>query len=152
MSLHRAQYLTGTRAPHRLARPAATVLAEVRPNGDGDLRGAACAGADTDLFYPDPEEIGPEAAEWAERRAKMICAGCPVRAMCLELALERREPEGVFGGLTAAERRTIGRRRRAAARPQHAVGGGVPDGVLTALTAAVSALTARSRRSVRGLR
>ena len=38
------------------------------------------------------------AAWWAERRAKMICAGCPVRTMCLGLALERREPWGVWGG------------------------------------------------------
>ncbi|MFF2659453.1 WhiB family transcriptional regulator [Kitasatospora sp. NPDC058032] len=152
MSLHRAQYLTGTRAPHRTARPAATVLAEVRPAGDGDLRGAACAGADTDLFYPDPEEIGPEAAEWAERRAKMICAGCPVRTMCLELALERREPEGVFGGLTPAERRTVSARRHQAAARERRVAGGVPDNVLAAFTDAVSALTARSQRTVRGPR
>ncbi|GHF27936.1 hypothetical protein GCM10018790_01660 [Kitasatospora xanthocidica] len=113
-----------TRTPHLMARPAVTVLAEYRPDGDGDLRGAACADVDTELFYPDPEEIGAAAAEWAERRSKMVCAGCPVRTMCLELALERHEKHGIFGGLTAAERAALDqRRRRAAARERHAAGG-----------------------------
>ncbi|MFJ8624260.1 WhiB family transcriptional regulator [Kitasatospora sp. NPDC093550] len=99
-----------TRTPHLSARPAATVLAEYRPSPDSDLRGAACAGSDTELFYPDPEEMGAETAEWAERRAKMICAGCPVAAMCLADALERREPHGVFGGLNGRERAAVLRR------------------------------------------
>ncbi|MFJ9693280.1 WhiB family transcriptional regulator [Kitasatospora sp. NPDC101183] len=99
-----------TRTPHRTARPAATVLAEYRPNGDGDLRGAACADSDTNLFFPDPEEMGPETAEWAERRAKMLCAGCPVKSLCLADALERKEPHGIFGGLNEAERRSLARR------------------------------------------
>ncbi|WP_078588504.1 MULTISPECIES: WhiB family transcriptional regulator [Streptomyces] len=99
-----------TRTPHLVARPAATVLAEYRPNPDSDLRGAACADSDTNLFYPDPEEMGPETAEWAERRAKMICAGCPVKAMCLSDAMERREPHGIFGGLNERERNSALRR------------------------------------------
>ena len=32
------------------------------------------------------------------RRAKAICAECPVREACLEGALARREPWGVWGG------------------------------------------------------
>ncbi|MEV7182681.1 WhiB family transcriptional regulator [Kitasatospora sp. NPDC093102] len=124
MAQPRTLTTNATRTPHLAARPAATVLAEYRPDGDGDLRGAACAGADTNLFYPDPEEIGAEAAEWAGRRAKMICAGCPVRTMCLELALERREKHGVFGGLNAAERWSVSeRRRKLAARERRAAGG-----------------------------
>ncbi|MEU6967357.1 WhiB family transcriptional regulator [Kitasatospora aureofaciens] len=99
-----------SRTPHLVARPAATVLAEYRPSPDSDLRGAACAGSDTELFFPDPEEMGPEAAEWAERRAKMMCAGCPVKSMCLADALERKEPHGIFGGLNARERGTLLRR------------------------------------------
>ncbi|HEX2272863.1 MAG TPA: WhiB family transcriptional regulator [Acidimicrobiales bacterium] len=31
-------------------------------------------------------------------RAKAICAECPVRQLCLEGALARREPYGVWGG------------------------------------------------------
>ncbi|MGW3042469.1 WhiB family transcriptional regulator [Kitasatospora sp. NPDC001159] len=113
-----------TRTPHLAARPAATTLAEYHPDGDGDLRGAACVGVDTELFYPDPEEIGAEAAAWAERRAKMICAGCPVRTMCLELAMERYEKHGIAGGLTPAERTALYKRRsRAALRERRAAGG-----------------------------
>ncbi|GAA3019316.1 hypothetical protein GCM10010519_55890 [Streptomyces lactacystinicus] len=111
-----------TRTPHLAARPAATVLAEYRPNPDSDLRGAACADSDTNLFYPDPVEMGPETAEWAERRAKMICAGCPVAAMCLSDALERREPHGIFGGLNEHERNSV-LRRAARSRAQVNAGG-----------------------------
>ncbi|MEV0191873.1 WhiB family transcriptional regulator [Kitasatospora purpeofusca] len=119
----------GSRYPHRTARPAATVLAEYRPDGNGDLRGAACKGVDTALFYPEVDEDAEDieaaraAAGWAERRAKMICAGCPVNRLCLAAALERREPYGVFGGLNAAERRTVLRHRKAAVKARRALGG-----------------------------
>ena len=43
-----------------------------------------------DLFFS--EDIGEIAA------AKRVCADCPVLAECLEGALERREPFGVWGG------------------------------------------------------
>ncbi|MFF2076357.1 WhiB family transcriptional regulator [Kitasatospora sp. NPDC058162] len=129
MSIRRL-HLTGTRVPHRTARPLATRLAEYRPDPDGALPGAACTGADSDLFYPEPDEDtevtedATAAAWWAERRAKMICAGCPVRTMCLELALERHEKHGIFGGLTTAERDALHQRRlRAAARARRALGG-----------------------------
>ncbi|MFJ6617413.1 WhiB family transcriptional regulator [Kitasatospora sp. NPDC091335] len=129
----RCLHLTGTRAPHRPGRPLAARLAEYRPNPDGTLPGAACASADPDLFYPEPDEdiedteaieVARAAAEWSERRAKMICAGCPVRTMCLELALERRERHGIAGGMTADERWSVSqRRRRAASRERRAAGG-----------------------------
>ncbi|MER7847307.1 WhiB family transcriptional regulator [Kitasatospora sp. NPDC096077] len=118
--LHSLLNGAATRTPHRAARPAATVLAEYRPNPDSDLRGAACADSSTDLFFPDPEEMGAETADWAERRAKMICAGCPVKSLCLAGALERREPYGIFGGLNAAERRRL---LRQASRPGVNTGG-----------------------------
>ncbi|MFB7663964.1 WhiB family transcriptional regulator [Kitasatospora sp. NPDC056138] len=117
--LHSLLSSAATRTPHRVTRPAATVLAEYRPNPDSDLRGAACEGSDTALFFPDPEELGPETAEWAERRAKMMCAGCPVKSMCLADALERREPFGIFGGLNERERAAYRRRSRATAGGAH---------------------------------
>ena len=43
-----------------------------------------------DLFFS--EDIGEIAA------AKRVCVECPVLAPCLEGALERREPWGVWGG------------------------------------------------------
>lgn len=41
------------------------------------------------FFSEDPQDI---------RRATYICATCPVLLPCLEAALERREPWGVWGG------------------------------------------------------
>lgn len=77
---------------------------------------AACRHADQALFFgPDGERQGER--ETRERNAAPICAGCPVRAACLEYALARPERWGLWGGLNederAAERRR--RRRRAAA-------------------------------------
>ncbi|SDR82748.1 WhiB family transcriptional regulator [Microlunatus soli] len=31
-------------------------------------------------------------------RAKQLCSGCPIRSRCLQEALERGEPWGVWGG------------------------------------------------------
>ena len=67
---------------------------------------ARCLGVDPEVFYPDEEdEAGAEIA-------KQICAACPVREVCLEHAIAVREKWGVWGGLTARERRRIIRRRR----------------------------------------
>ena len=90
--------LAGTITPHLTGRPAVATIADLRTASDGDLQGAACTTADPDLFFPEDGD------EWSERRAKMICAGCPVRALCLAGALDRSEPYGIFGGLSAEER------------------------------------------------
>lgn len=60
-------------------------------------RHAACAGHPTTLFFPPPGR-SPVAAQ-----AKAICAACPVAADCL--AANRDEPHGIYGGLTADERK-----------------------------------------------
>lgn len=67
---------------------------------------AACRGLDPALFYP--VETSDEAAEPAKR----VCADCPVREDCLGYALSIRESEGIWGGLTEAERRRLLRRGR----------------------------------------
>lgn len=59
---------------------------------------AVCGDVDPDIFFP-PTYNGPEVA-----RAKAVCAGCPVHLRCLDEALQRM-PEGIAGGLSAAERR-----------------------------------------------
>lgn len=67
---------------------------------------AACKGLDPALFHPEDGDLaGVEAA-------REICARCPVRPACLEHALAAREPDGIWGGLTARERRRELRRRR----------------------------------------
>jgi len=65
----------------------------------------ACRLIDPDLFYPASDaDAGP---------AKQVCAQCAVQQRCLDFAVELREFEGVWGGLTGAERRALQRRRRA---------------------------------------
>ncbi len=58
---------------------------------------ARCLDADPEAFFP--EKGG------STREAKRICAGCPVRAECLEYALEHDERFGIWGGLSERERR-----------------------------------------------
>lgn len=64
---------------------------------------AACLDVEPELFFPEPG--GDAAAKVTE--AKVVCADCPIRQECLSVALERRERFGVWGGLTASERREI---------------------------------------------
>lgn len=44
-------------------------------------------------------------------QAKALCLGCPVQAMCLDGALERREPWGVWGGQLFLQGVVIPRKR-----------------------------------------
>jgi WhiB family redox-sensing transcriptional regulator len=48
----------------------------------------------------------------AVERAKELCRSCPVRAMCLDEALARREPWGVWGGEIMLDGVVIPRKRR----------------------------------------
>ncbi len=50
-------------------------------------------------------------------RAKALCADCPIRRQCLDAALERQEPWGVWGG-EIIERGTIIARKRPRGRPR----------------------------------
>lgn len=70
---------------------------------------ASCRGIDPEVFFPDSPS-DPALA------AKAICRGCPVRAQCLELALDARLDHGVWGGLTEVERRSLRRSRQRQAR------------------------------------
>lgn len=73
--------------------------------GSWRLRGA-CRGLSAEVFYPVSESDADAEA------AKAICATCPVRPQCLEFALDHREHEGIWGGVTERERRRILRQRR----------------------------------------
>ena len=50
------------------------------------------------------------------QEAKNFCYGCPTKNPCLDKALEKREPVGVWGGATEKERKSIIRRRQRIAR------------------------------------
>ncbi|MFT5202526.1 MAG: WhiB family redox-sensing transcriptional regulator [Candidatus Aldehydirespiratoraceae bacterium] len=73
---------------------------------------AACRAVENaaDLFFS--EDIGEIAA------AKRVCAECPVLAQCLEGALDRREPVGVWGGQLFMNGKMLAIKRRRGRPPK----------------------------------
>lgn len=63
---------------------------------------ARCAEVDPDLWFP---EMGSKAST-----AKQICETCPVRAACLEYALQHQE-YGIWGATSERDRARIRRTR-----------------------------------------
>jgi len=70
------------------------------------LRDAACGEQDLELFYPDPGDTA------AEQAAKAVCAACPVREPCLEMALATGDQHAILGGTTPQERGRLRRQRQ----------------------------------------
>ena len=70
-------------------------------SGQSWVDDAICSQTDPELFFV--EKGG------TTKPAKLICQDCPVRRECLLLALEKREPFGVWGGKTPEERTAIRR-------------------------------------------
>lgn len=62
---------------------------------------AKCRGMGDALF--------PDAA--GQKRARLLCADCPVRSQCLAEALDERIEYGVWGGTTERQRRWLLRQR-----------------------------------------
>ncbi|MFF2731845.1 WhiB family transcriptional regulator [Streptomyces sp. NPDC058008] len=84
-------------------RRSTTFAVSSRESGDWRYRGL-CKTADADLFFP---TVGGGEAEQKTAAAKRLCAKCPVRAQCLQAALDAGEEFGVFGGLDRRERRRL---------------------------------------------
>jgi len=59
------------------------------------------------VFFPPAHFERKDEKEAREARAKAICGSCPVRRPCLDYALRIREPHGIWGGLSEAERKQI---------------------------------------------
>jgi len=75
-------------------------LLGVAPETGQDL---PCRRGDADKWFAEsPSEL---------EEAKSLCAGCPVRAECLDGALSRGEPWGVWGGEIFERGRVIPRKR-----------------------------------------
>lgn len=78
------------------------------------LRGVACATAGRpDDWYGGADRNGTQSGDQSRHkieyrlavtRARQVCARCPVIAGCLDAALDRSEPDGVWGGLDRPER------------------------------------------------
>ena len=85
---------------------------------------AECAAIDADgqpMYDPEswfPVGEGPAAQQQADD-AKRVCYQCPVVDICLRWALDTRQDDGVWGGLTETERRRLhGRRAKTPSAPR----------------------------------
>lgn len=67
-----------------------------------------CAETDPELFFPATDHMSHQISA-----AKDICQRCPVQGSCLQYAMNHGV-EGIWGGTTEAERRTMRRLRREA--------------------------------------
>ena len=65
---------------------------------------ASCRGMSADLFYPTTGQ--------RTLQAVAVCATCPVKAECLDYALEHHERFGVWGGMSERSRRRVMTARR----------------------------------------
>lgn len=66
---------------------------------------AACQGMAAEYFFPPPKiRISPQ--------IRRICGDCQVRLECLAYALHYSEDDGIWGGLTEAERRSLKRHQK----------------------------------------
>ncbi len=75
---------------------------------DSDWRHrAACRDEDPELFYP-VSENGPGALQVED--AKAVCFRCSAREQCLNWALDNGQDFGVWGAMSADERRALKRR------------------------------------------
>ena len=75
--------------------------------GDGvareDETGLPCHHEDPELFFAEsPTDV---------ELAKQVCVPCPLRSACLDAALERREPWGVWGGELVQQGVVVARKR-----------------------------------------
>ena len=64
---------------------------------------AACRGMSSSHFFHPWGERGAK-REARIKRAKQVCAQCPVVSICREHALQVQEPYGIWGGLSEDER------------------------------------------------
>jgi WhiB family redox-sensing transcriptional regulator len=86
-------------------------------SGIAGLFGLAKVAVGLDLPCTDDAELFFAEAPSDVEAAKALCQGCRIRAACLEGALERREPWGVWGGELLL-RGTIVPRKRPRGRPR----------------------------------
>lgn len=76
-----------------------TFISSPRSVDRGFLEDALCAQTDPEAFFPD-KGCSP-------KEAKATCARCEVSTPCLQFAIDNDEEFGIWGGLTARERRNL---------------------------------------------
>lgn len=75
----------------------------------------ACRGSKDGLWFP---VGGSLQVARADREAKAICGGCPIRMACLDFAISNEMEYGTFGGYTAAERAELAERAEQYTQPR----------------------------------
>ncbi|MHA6762786.1 WhiB family transcriptional regulator [Streptacidiphilus sp. PAMC 29251] len=98
--------------PTEQAHPPEVSLMQITAFDDAETLGAPipCRSLDPEVFFAET----PADVEYA----KSLCGTCPVKESCLQGALERREPWGVWGGelfvqgVVVARKRPRGRPRK----------------------------------------
>ena len=77
--------------------------------GEDWIKDALCGGRYT-AFMPERNSANRKNHPLlpAERKAKALCARCPVRRECLSYALKRNEDHGIWGGTLPSERKAGG--------------------------------------------
>lgn len=77
-----------------------SLTVDSRPDSQGWRDRAECADRRyrADWWHPRDDR--------SYERARSVCERCPVQVECAEHAIARREPHGMWGGLTPAERRS----------------------------------------------
>lgn len=73
------------------------------------MKKAACTGLDPALFHPEDDDPELELKVYV---AKQICEECVVTEDCLNWAVTRREPYGIWGMKTHHERRRLRLRKK----------------------------------------
>jgi WhiB family redox-sensing transcriptional regulator len=71
----------------------------------------ACADVDPEVMFPEDENGNEPPNDHPDvLAAKAICLSCQVRVECLDNALRKRIPNGVWGAMTFKEREALRRR------------------------------------------
>ncbi|KQX70090.1 hypothetical protein ASD06_02135 [Angustibacter sp. Root456] len=80
-----------------------TALLEPTLDARADSATIPCRAHDAELWFAElPADV---------ELAKSLCGDCPVRTACLDGALERREPWGVWGGQLLVQGAIVARKR-----------------------------------------
>lgn len=65
---------------------------------------AACKGLPVNMFFYTEEDYGRKERRRKDKAAKAVCAECPVKAQCLQDALDRDDAHSIQGGTTPKDR------------------------------------------------
>lgn len=104
-------------------------------------RFAACRDEDPEVFFP-VGTTGPAFLQIEDARS--VCMSCPLMASCADEALTNGETDGVWGGLSEADRSWLRRRAR------EELGAGWGELTRTERDALLARLTRRLRIAERG--